>query len=103
MRSRVMPAVIALAAALVCADRRRARHAATAGVGGGRLARFVVRVPTERDNAATTKVTVRFPEQVLEARFQPIDGWDREVKMAKLDRVVRRHRPCVDRRGDVIA
>ena len=40
----------------------------------GGFARFVVRVPNERDNAATTEVTVRFPPEVIEARFQPIEG-----------------------------
>jgi uncharacterized protein YcnI len=54
----------------------------------GGFARFVVRVPNERDNAATTKVTVRFPEQVIEARFQPIEGWDREIEMTQLDQPI---------------
>ena len=39
----------------------------------GGFARFAVRVPNERDNADTTRVTVKFPEQVLSARFQPIE------------------------------
>ena len=51
----------------------------------GGFARFVVRVPNERDEAATTEVTVRFPDEIIEARFQPIEGWDREITMAPLD------------------
>jgi uncharacterized protein YcnI len=51
----------------------------------GGFARFAVRVPNESDDAATTRVTVRFPEQVISARFQPVEGWNRTVKMAKLD------------------
>ena len=49
------------------------------------FARFAVRVPNERDAADTTRVTVKFPEQILSASFQPIEGWRREVKMVQLD------------------
>jgi uncharacterized protein YcnI len=49
------------------------------------FARFAVRVPNERDGADTTKVTMKFPDQVLSARFQPVEGWRRTVKMARLD------------------
>jgi periplasmic copper chaperone A len=51
----------------------------------GGFARFAVRVPNERDAADTTRVTVKFPEQILSASFQPIEGWRRTVKMAQLD------------------
>jgi periplasmic copper chaperone A len=51
----------------------------------GGFARFAIRVPNERDNANTTKVTIRFPEQVISASFQPVEGWKRTVKMARLD------------------
>lgn len=44
----------------------------------GSFARFVVRVPNERDNAATTKVEVQLPEG-LEVRYQPKAGWTRTV------------------------
>lgn len=46
---------------------------------------FVVRVPNERDNAATTEVTVEFPEVFASVSFQPKPGWDRDVEMKKLD------------------
>ena len=46
--------------------------------GTGSFARFVVRVPNERDNAATTKVEVQMPEG-LEVRYQPKPGWTRTV------------------------
>jgi uncharacterized protein YcnI len=49
------------------------------------FARFAVRVPNERDNANTTRVTMQFPEQVLSASFQPVEGWRRTVKMVELD------------------
>ena len=50
----------------------------------GAFARFAVRVPNERPNASTTKVTVQFPESVISASFQPVPGWKRTVKMAPL-------------------
>ena len=51
----------------------------------GSFFRFVVRVPTERDDASTTKVTVQFPENLAFVGFQPKEGWKRTVKMKKLD------------------
>jgi periplasmic copper chaperone A len=49
------------------------------------FARFAVRVPNERDNADTVRVTMRFPDNVLSASFQPVEGWERTVKMAQLE------------------
>jgi uncharacterized protein len=49
------------------------------------FARFAMRVPNERANADTTKITMKFPDQVISASFQPVEGWKRTVKMAKLD------------------
>lgn len=46
---------------------------------------FVVRVPNERDNAATTEVTVEFPEVFASVSFQPKPGWNRDVEMKELD------------------
>lgn len=43
----------------------------------GSFARFVVRVPTERDDAATTKVEVQLPESLVAVGFQPKPGWSR--------------------------
>jgi periplasmic copper chaperone A len=51
----------------------------------GGFARFAVRVPNERDNADTTEITVQFPENVIEASFQPVPGWKRTIEMAQLD------------------
>jgi uncharacterized protein YcnI len=50
----------------------------------GGFARFAVRVPNERDNATSTKLTIQFPESVVEASFMPAPGWKRTVKMARL-------------------
>lgn len=51
----------------------------------GGFARFAVRVPNERDNASTTRVSLRFPEPILSASFQPVEGWQRTVRMVELD------------------
>jgi uncharacterized protein YcnI len=51
----------------------------------GGFARFAVRVPNERDSADTTRVQMKLPDNVLSASFQPVEGWQRTVKMRKLD------------------
>ncbi len=45
---------------------------------------FDVRVPNERDGAATTKVDVRFPPGFAFASYQPVPGWSVKVEMEKL-------------------
>jgi uncharacterized protein YcnI len=54
----------------------------------GEFFRFVVRVPTEREDAATTKIEVQFPETLFFASFQPMEGWERSVEMVTLDEPV---------------
>jgi uncharacterized protein YcnI len=68
----------------------------------GGFARFAVRVPNERDNADTTRVAVKFPEQVLSARFQPVDGWRRTVKMARLDQPIEEEGERITERIDTV-
>jgi uncharacterized protein len=48
------------------------------------FARFVVRVPNERDDAGTIKVEVQFPP-LAAVSFMDVPGWERTVKMQKLD------------------
>lgn len=43
----------------------------------GSFARFVVRVPNERPDAATTEVEVQLPESLVAVSFQPHAGWTR--------------------------
>jgi len=45
----------------------------------GSFSRFVVRVPNERDNASTTKVTVELPPLAF-VSFEDKDGWTRNVE-----------------------
>jgi periplasmic copper chaperone A len=83
---RAIPIAAAMAAALVLAPAAPAHVTLNPREWeAGGFARFALRVPNERDAAATTRVTVKFPEQILSASFQPIDGWRREVKMVELD------------------
>jgi periplasmic copper chaperone A len=41
----------------------------------GSFAVLDVRVPTERDNASTTKIDVQFPAGFASARYEPKPGW----------------------------
>jgi uncharacterized protein YcnI len=50
----------------------------------GSFSRFVVRVPTERDDASTIKVEVQFPPLAF-VSFQDVPGWERTVEMQTLD------------------
>jgi uncharacterized protein YcnI len=54
----------------------------------GAFATMAVRVPNEADAAATTSVSMQFPEEVITARFQPHPLCEREVRMAPLDQPV---------------
>jgi periplasmic copper chaperone A len=53
-------------------------------VPAGGFTRLDVRVPTERENASTTKVEVQFPPGFTTASTEPVPGWTAEVTRAKL-------------------
>jgi uncharacterized protein YcnI len=55
----------------------------TAQAGG--YTRLDVRVPNERDDAATTKVDVQLPPGFISASYEPVPGWDVKVTMGKAD------------------
>ena len=50
----------------------------------GSFSRFVVRVPNERDDASTTKVTVELPPLAF-LSFEPKDGWKRTTEEVEFD------------------
>src|ERR687891_557006 len=50
----------------------------------GSFSRFVVRVPTERDDASTISVQVEFPPMAF-VSFIDVPGWERTVEMQTLD------------------
>jgi len=55
-----------------------------------------VRVPNERDDAATTKVDVQFPPGFVFASYQPLAGWSVAVKMEKLAKPLSSHGEQID-------
>jgi periplasmic copper chaperone A len=57
-------------------------------VPAGGFTRLDVRVPNERDDAATDKVEVQLPDGFIFVSYEPVEGWDTEVKMEKLDQPV---------------
>jgi periplasmic copper chaperone A len=86
MKIRAAPIAAALAAVLVAAP-VAAGHVTLnpRESAAGSFAKFDVRVPNENESGDTTKIVMRFPEQVISASFQPVEGWQRTVKMARLD------------------
>jgi uncharacterized protein len=50
----------------------------------GGFTRLDVRVPTERDDASTTKVQLKLPDGFAEASFEPTPGWTVKVDKTKL-------------------
>jgi periplasmic copper chaperone A len=57
-------------------------------VPAGGFTRLDVRVPTERDNASTTKLEVQFPPGFLSVSTEPVPGWEAKIVMRKLDKPV---------------
>jgi periplasmic copper chaperone A len=54
----------------------------------GGFTRLDMRVPTERDNADTTKVDLQFPPGFLSVSYEPVPGWDIKITKRKLDKPV---------------
>lgn len=54
----------------------------------GDFSRIDVRVPTERDNASTTKVVMEMPPGFLFVSSEPVPGWNIEIEKRKLDKPV---------------
>jgi uncharacterized protein YcnI len=57
-------------------------------VPAGGFARLDVRVPNERDDAATDKVEVRMPDGFAFVSTEPVPGWKADVKTEKLDQPI---------------
>ena len=54
----------------------------------GGFTRLDVRVPSERENAGTTKVDLQLPPGFLFVSYEPVPGWDVKVTKRKLDEPV---------------
>jgi uncharacterized protein len=50
----------------------------------GGFTRLNVRVPNERDDAATTKIQLKLPDGFVFASYEPVPGWTVKVAKAKL-------------------
>ncbi len=86
MKIRAAPIAAALAALLVAAPVAAAHVTLNPREWeAGGFAKFDMRVPNENEAGDTTKVVLKFPEEVISASFQPVEGWERTVKMAQLD------------------
>jgi uncharacterized protein len=87
VRRRTGLAVAAVAAATVALLPAVAQAHVTvqpASVPAGGFARLDVRVPTERDDAYTRKVSLRLPSGFAEASYEPVPGWSVKVGKTKL-------------------
>jgi uncharacterized protein len=58
-------------------------------VAAGEFTRLNVRVPNERDKAATEKVDVQFPPGFYFVSYEPVEGWSVKVKREKLSSPVK--------------
>ena len=97
MKARLLLLPLAAAAALLLAPAAAAHVTLNPNaVPNDSFARFAVRVPTEREDADTTKVTLQLPEGLFFVSFQPKPGWTRTVTMEKLD-------PPVEVFGDMVS
>lgn len=86
---KITTVVIVVAAALVATQAAAAHVTVNPNEWeAGGFARFAVRVPNERDNADTTELTVRFPQSIISASFQPVSGWERSIEMEPLDQPI---------------
>jgi uncharacterized protein len=57
-------------------------------VPAGGFTRLDLRVPTERDDATTTKVEVQLPPGFLSVSTEPVPGWESKIVKRKLDKPV---------------
>jgi periplasmic copper chaperone A len=57
----------------------------------GGFARLDVRVPNERDDAATVKVVVQLPPGVATASYEPVPGWTVKVTREQLEQPIDVH------------
>jgi periplasmic copper chaperone A len=55
----------------------------------GGFTRLDVRVPNERDDAATTKVALQLPDGFAFASYEPVPGWKVRIQKAKLPEPVK--------------
>jgi uncharacterized protein YcnI len=92
---RITGAAVAAAVALVVAAPMAAAHV-TVNPGEapkGGYAALTFRVPTERDDANTTRLEVTFPTEtpIANVRVQPHPGWEYRIERTELDEPIDNH------------
>jgi periplasmic copper chaperone A len=92
---RIIGAAVAAAVALVVAAPMAAAHV-TVNPGEapkGGYAALTFRVPTERDDANTTRLEVTFPTEtpIANVRVQPHPGWEYRIERTELDEPIDNH------------
>jgi uncharacterized protein YcnI len=60
-------------------------------VPAGGFTRLDVRVPNERDDAATEKIEVQLPDGFLFVSYEPAPGWEVEIVSERLDQPIEEH------------
>jgi uncharacterized protein len=100
----IKPALLATAAlALVVPASAQAHVTVQPDTGvAGAYTRLDVRVPNERDDAATTKVEVQFPDGFAAASYEPVPGWDVKVAKKQLDQPIQTDDGEITERVDTI-
>lgn len=92
MKKTISIAALALATAALLASPAAAHVTVQPGeVPAGGFTRLDVRVPNERDDAATEKVEVQMPDGFIFASYEPVPGWEAAIKMKKLDEPIESH------------
>lgn len=86
MKLKIVPALIAALALALPATAGAHVTLQPSEAAAGDFTVLDVRVPNERDDAATTKVDVQLPSGFVFASYQPVPGWSVEVKSERLAR-----------------
>jgi uncharacterized protein YcnI len=91
MKTKIISAAVAIAA-LCLAPAAQAHVTVQPGsVPAGGFARLDVRVPNERDNAATQKVELKMPGGFIFVSYEPVPGWSTVVKKKSLAEPIESH------------
>jgi periplasmic copper chaperone A len=95
---------IALLAISLAAPATAAAHVTLQpdSVPAGSFARLDVRVPNERDDAATEKVEVQLPDGFIFVSYEPVPGWKADVRSEKLDTPVESHGEQITEQVDTV-
>jgi uncharacterized protein len=83
MRKSIVIGVLAAAAGFPAAAQAHVTVQPNTATAGG-YTRLDVRVPTEREDASTSKLVVKLPDGFASASYEPVPGWSVKVATKKL-------------------